>query len=94
MNVAGLVQLHEGERHHESDSAPLQTPDNRFKHPRNILARELRRSTSRALASPVPRCSFSERGAFSCNDHRASVPQNPHVRKCNATPSADLGTVS
>ena len=51
MNVTGLVQLHEGKRHHESDSGPLETPDDRFKHPDDTLARELQPSTSRALAS-------------------------------------------
>lgn len=51
MNVTGLVQLHEGKRHHESDNGPLETPDDRFKHPGDTLARELQPSTSRALAS-------------------------------------------
>ncbi len=51
MNVTGLVQLHEGKRHHESDTGPLQTPDNQVKHPSDTVARELRRSTSHGLAS-------------------------------------------
>lgn len=51
MNVAGLIQLHEGKRHHKTDGAPLETPDDCIKHPDDILARELQPSTSRALAS-------------------------------------------
>ena len=51
MNVTGLVQLHQGKRHHESDSGPLETPDDRFKHPDDTLAREPQPSTFRALGS-------------------------------------------
>ena len=76
MNVTGLVQLHEGKRHHESDSGPLETPDDRFKHPDDTLARELQPSTSRALAS----------------EHFANAAtglQNFYARKHKPTVSAD-----
>jgi hypothetical protein len=76
VNVTGLVQLHEGKRHHESDSGPLETPDDRFKHPDDTLARELQPSTSRALAS----------------EHFANAAtglQNFYARKHKPTVSAD-----
>lgn len=76
MNVTGLVQLHEGKRHNESDSGPLETPDDRFKHPDDTLARELQPSTSRALAS----------------EHFANAAtglQNFYARKHKPTVSAD-----
>jgi hypothetical protein len=76
VNVTGLVQLHEGKRHHESDSGPLETPDDRFKHPGDTLARELQPSTSRALAS----------------EHFANAAtglQNFYARKHKPTVSAD-----
>src|SRR5437667_11791825 len=53
MNMAGLVQFHQGKRHHETDGTPLETPEDRFQHLRQTLARELQRSTS-------PRWTFSQ----------------------------------
>ena len=76
MNVTGLVQLHEGKRHHESDSGPLETPDDRFKHPDDTLARELQPSTSRAPGS--------HRFA-----NAATRLQNFYARKHKLTVSAD-----
>jgi len=76
VNVTGLVQLHEGKRHHESDSGPLETPDDRFKHPDDTLARELQPSTSRTLDS----------GRFA---NAATGLQNFYARKHKPTVSAD-----
>jgi len=77
VNVAGLIQIHEGKRHHKTDGAPLETPDDCIKHPDDILARELQPSTSRALASePLA--------------NAATGLQNFYARKHNPTVSADL----
>jgi hypothetical protein len=76
--VTGLVQLHEGKRHHESDNGPLETPDDRFKHPEDTLARELQPSTSRALASD----------GFA---NATTGLQNIYARKHKPTVSADRG---
>jgi hypothetical protein len=78
VNVTGLVQPHEGKRHHESDSGPLETPDDRFKHPGDTLARELQPSTSRTLASDL----FA---------NAATGLQNLYARKHNSNVSADRG---
>src|SRR5205814_4740234 len=79
-------------------SAPFQTPDNRFKHPGNILARELRRSTSRcsglftAAASSFTDHSFANDGASSCNDQGVSALfKHTICVKYNTTSSTDLG---
>jgi hypothetical protein len=49
MNMTGFIELHQGERHHEADGGPLETPDGQFRHLTQTLPRELRRSTTSCL---------------------------------------------